>query len=316
MKKNKNQNQYGTFHLKKSFWSQTKKYFSYAVLVIMLIVAGVFWLQQKAANKKIQEAQVASTSSSDIPDWWYRQYFGSGVCQQESCQQSSDPDQDGLTNSQELFYHTNPLQADTNNNGSTDGADVAAGFDPSRPGQQKFTDIETSDTPLLESMVFDKDIFQMAGDMATLNNMQPPAVTDAELKISSDNSADSIGLYLQQSNDILAQYMPQDSSTFIQQAATAQSQDSITQITSAVLDAVTDLKNLSVPSDAVMIQKYQIGMLQLLPTIMMMPTDAQASDLTDTQANKWYDDVRQFSYFYQQLGIETTKLQNKYSQLQ
>ena len=44
--------------------------------------------------------------------------------------EEQDFDQDGLTNSQEDYYYTDPLNSDTDNDGYLDGEEVAAGYSP------------------------------------------------------------------------------------------------------------------------------------------------------------------------------------------
>ena len=72
---------------------------------------------------------VGTDSDGDgIPDAWERTYLGnlaSGA--------ASDPDSDGLTNTQELGAGTRPNVADTDGDGFSDGAEAGAGSDPRNP---------------------------------------------------------------------------------------------------------------------------------------------------------------------------------------
>lgn len=48
---------------------------------------------------------------------------------------AKDSDHDGLSDADEVRYHTNPLKADTDGDGFSDGTEVAKGFDPNGPGK-------------------------------------------------------------------------------------------------------------------------------------------------------------------------------------
>ena len=52
---------------------------------------------------------------------------------------SGDDDNDGLTNSEESYYGTDPKNPDTDGDGYNDGAEVKAGYDPSGPGKLETT---------------------------------------------------------------------------------------------------------------------------------------------------------------------------------
>ena len=58
-----------------------------------------------------------------------------------------DSDQDGLTNSEEKVYGTDPYKADTDGDGYSDGVEVRSGYDPLKPspGDKIVTTSETSD---------------------------------------------------------------------------------------------------------------------------------------------------------------------------
>ncbi len=59
----------------------------------------------------------------------------------------SDSDQDGLTDTEEKLYGTDPHKADTDGDGYTDGSEVAAGYDPLKPAPgDRFIDEENTTT--------------------------------------------------------------------------------------------------------------------------------------------------------------------------
>lgn len=315
MFRNKKQksNSFGTFH-KHNSWQKRKQVFGYAVLLLVLVIAAVVGIGRKIEQKKNKQIKVAETKSdaSGLPGWWLRQYFGQGVCEKDICKPDADPDADGLTNSQEFYYHSNPMKADTNGNGINDGKMVALGFDPSVPGKVPFDEVASEDNVLGESVVFDKDLIRTLGDMASFQNIQIPQVAENEIKISKDNTRDSILAYLKTSNDIIGKYFPKNSSAAIQQAMSSEDSVTLNEFSIDSVKAAGELKQLTVPSDAVTIHKYQLGMLTLLPSVITMPSDQSITDPTSKEANAWYDSARSFSYLLQQISIETAKLQNKY----
>ncbi|MDD5397063.1 MAG: hypothetical protein PHW24_03315 [Candidatus Moranbacteria bacterium] len=52
---------------------------------------------------------------------------------QKSCDKSIDSDCDGLTNSEEKLYGTDPNNSDTDGDGYSDGVEVKSGYDPLKP---------------------------------------------------------------------------------------------------------------------------------------------------------------------------------------
>src|SRR3989344_4819843 len=137
-------NHYGTFAAKQP-WRFKPKLLALDALAATLVFAAAFVLfKQDPKEEQLAVSDSGSSAASAIPGWWYSDYFGASTCDGGSCAPEADPDEDKLTNEQEYFYHSNPLTPDSNQNGATDGADVAAGFDPSRPGQVTFEELESA----------------------------------------------------------------------------------------------------------------------------------------------------------------------------
>jgi hypothetical protein len=140
---------------------------------------------------------------------------------------SSDPckrdsDHDGLSDCDEIVYGTNPFNPDTDGDGYFDGEEVATGYGPldpdSNPKTGKKSTIPTAANPNLTDRVLNlsvaslvndsgqidptqatdqkqADILQSVNNDATLMFLIPP-LTDADIKISDDNSPGAIGKYL------------------------------------------------------------------------------------------------------------------------
>jgi hypothetical protein len=77
-----------------------------------------------------------------LPDKWER-HFHLSLKQNQA---KRDPDHDGLNNKQEFKDHTNPRNADTDNDGADDGDEVANGDDPTDPDSGGADDA-TADQP-------------------------------------------------------------------------------------------------------------------------------------------------------------------------
>lgn len=74
-------------------------------------------------------ADTVDTDGDGLPDWWERLY-GTDPLNPADPVLTQDVDGDGLNWLQEYQNRTNPLIADTNGDGITDGAAVAAGLNP------------------------------------------------------------------------------------------------------------------------------------------------------------------------------------------
>jgi hypothetical protein len=184
------------------------------LLVLSMTVGGIVLVNKKgkysAANTVIPTAH-----ASEIPGWWYSEYFGKSVCGNEACKPESDPDKDSLTNQQEYFYNSNPIVADTNKNGATDGDDVAHGIDPSKLGNVSFDEAASDDSIVGESLVFDQDIKKIITDLTQISGASIPVVNTATIKVSKKNSKQSIATYLDDIDNIYKTYYPEDMESII-----------------------------------------------------------------------------------------------------
>src|SRR6185369_5645960 len=100
------------------------------------------------------------------------------------CKPESDPDNDKLTNAQEFYYHSSPLNAHTIGDKLSDGELVASNIDPSKTGHQSFDQVASDDSVLGESIVFDTDIKNMIADLTQIKNAQIPEINPNLIKIS------------------------------------------------------------------------------------------------------------------------------------
>jgi hypothetical protein len=285
-------------------------YIKYAVFLFVIALGVAFFVIKK------DQGQVASTSISvptayatETPGWWLEQYFGGSTCSEDKCKSSSDPDHDGLTNEQEYFYHTDPVNSHTAGESMNDGELVAHNFDPSKKGKVTFEQA-ASDTEILgESLVFDDDIQKMINDEVDPNKVKLAIVSDSELNISKDNSSAAIKKYVQDSNNIVAQNFPGNRDAFIQQAMQSGDPSRIADVNYRIAKSEAALKKMPVPSVLLDAHKYLISFLDLLPDVLNMPPSTL--DQNDPVLNAWYDKTRQAMVLFQKIQLETNRLQNQ-----
>lgn len=85
--------------------------------------SGVNQVKQQEFNDAIKKASASDQDLDGISDSEEAKYKTSVI--------SSDTDEDGLTDWQEIFnFKTNPLKADTDSDGQADGYEVRRGMDP------------------------------------------------------------------------------------------------------------------------------------------------------------------------------------------
>ena len=81
------------------------------------------------------DGDVTVDSDGDgLPDYWENSYGLDPNSSVDDNGPSGDPDQDGLTNSQEYQNGTDPMSPDTDHDGAGDGLEIQMGTDPLDPG--------------------------------------------------------------------------------------------------------------------------------------------------------------------------------------
>ncbi|MCL5435618.1 MAG: hypothetical protein M1275_00885 [Patescibacteria group bacterium] len=138
--------------------------------ILVLGVAGYFgYLYYSSLTSSTEEdlllKKPAVEGTAAMPDEWLNKYFGSADCASAICGSAADPDNDGLTNSQEQkystdpnnpdsdfdglsdsdevqVYNTDPRVADTDGDKFEDGDEVRNGYSPTLGGSERISSVE------------------------------------------------------------------------------------------------------------------------------------------------------------------------------
>lgn len=304
----KSKNNYGTFAVKNK---RTPYYWGVVLFAVLSVVVYFGFINPK---KKVQDniSTIPKVEANEIPGWWYKDNFGSSVCEKDNCKQSADPDNDKLTNSQEFFYHSDPLNRDTNGNGLTDGEDVAYNYDPSKAGKVTFDQAASDDEVVGESLLLDQDIKKVIQDLTSMDNVQVPKINDIELVITQDNTKQGIINYIVQTEEVIKNNFPDEAESFIATTLESKDDEQVADLKLRITRTIIDYKKISVPSDALQLHKYQIGSFQTSLAVITVPPVTNVNDVSDPAANFWYDQVQTYAFLGQQVQLETKKLKDKY----
>lgn len=118
-----------------------------------------------------------------------------------------DSDQDGLSDSEEKVYGTDPRKSDTDNDGYTDGSEVKGGYDPTKPAPgdkiisgapieqanlaSKIVTAQTSsviNTPSTDKKNLTKEIAQKISDLSTSTDSSTQEITMDEISSMVDDA--------------------------------------------------------------------------------------------------------------------------------
>ena len=79
------------------------------------------WFERRVLGSLTPNLDTGDANQNQIEDWWELHYFGA------LADETADPDNDGLTNKEEWDNKTDPNDSDTDDDGQTDGFEVASG---------------------------------------------------------------------------------------------------------------------------------------------------------------------------------------------
>lgn len=281
-------------------------------LAVILVAGTAYSLYQNDRQRKA--AQIKPTDEiAPLPGWWYKDYFKSSVCESDECKADADLDRDGLTNAQEFYYRTSPLDADTNKNGASDGEDVANDIDPSREGNLKFDQVASDDNIFGESMVFDQDIKNEITKSLDPNQIKLPLAPESEISLTSDRSNEAAIDYVVAVNQVISKYFTRDQATYVEQAVKSRDPERIEDIKLRAAKVETELKALKVPADFATIHNYTITLFNLMGKVVTVPEDALLTNDFSTTSNAWFDNAQAFMYLIQKTSQEYTRLKQVYN---
>lgn len=281
----------------------------FVVVVGVLFSVGILYL---SLRNKSEHNPIAATQAeaSEIPTWWYQKYFGVAVCDKSFCQPKEDSDKDKLTNAQEFYFHTNPVIADTNSNGLNDGQDVAAGFDPSKPGKVSFDEAASDDSILGESLLFDSEIKSTIQEMVDTSKITIPAAPKVVFNITQNNAQAGISEYLATLDNETAGSFSVVSLEEI--TARISNREDVSRFKPVLTDLLDKLKSMPVPSDALVLHGYNYVFWEMILQLVDLPAQEQLEDVNDPVGGLWYERTRTATELYRRMGIEENRLISKF----
>jgi hypothetical protein len=275
----------------------------YTMACLFVFLGGGAWIMYSNKKGEVQDATVESIGFGVIPAWWYQDYFGSSICSSERCAPDSDPDNDKLTNYQEFYYHSHPLDAYTIDEAQNDGELVAAGIDPSRKGKITFDELNSEESLLTESLVFQSDIEQLVAESNDISKVVLPEVKESELKITYNEDAKTYENYAADLKATMNRYFEEGDVARTKEIIKTGSDAQIFEIQRKAAQLSNDLKKIEVPFKLLLFHKYNIQMFKLMSEIIVVP-----DDLNGPQGELWYERVQAFLAVQQRLEFEEQSL--------
>lgn len=317
MSHNKNKKNLGQNFLKReTFWGKqwaqyaTKQKLVLSLLVVILVSAVGVGIKNMFFPQRVQQASVLELPTrEEIPGWWYKDYFGSSVCELDICADEADPDGDKLTNAQEFYYRTDPFKTHTvEDKDWNDGELVARGLDPSRPGRMTFDEVGEEDNVILESLVYDNDLKQLVAEANDISKVNIPEVPDARLQITHTNTNETYQTYLREFGATVNKYFTLEDAKQIKLMLETPESDIGNLPVRATMLAM-DLEKIRVPTIFVTFHKHNISFYNLLAKILIVPATGSLKE-TDI----WYDNVQAFLAVQQKLDFEKQVLAKQFGE--
>jgi hypothetical protein len=297
MPKVKNQNHHSKFAGTETGYRKIVRNFAMTMIVMVFVLGGALYVYKKI--NKPEKVSQTQTNVSEIPGWWYQKYFGKSVCDINECKPEADPDSDKLSNAQEYFYHSDPLNFRTAGDELSDGELVAAGFDPSRPGKTAFEEVLSEENIIGESLLFDQDIKKIIAESADISKVNLQLIEDAELKITDDVSEAVYLKYFADLRSTVKKYFSSEDTKIIENGGS-------TYIVNKSKLLSAELKTISVPARLATFHKYNIAFYDLLSKVIIEPKE--------NNSDVWYDHAQAFLAVQQKLSLETQLLNMEFSQ--
>lgn len=278
------------------------------VIVYGVVVAvGKIWSEDKAATASPTPNQIA------VQDF------------------SLDTDRDGLPNVVESLYHTDPSKADTDGDGTSDGEEVSAGRDPlNSTSEDAIRDIITGDTVAKQNTYTAKYLATLPTDLAReeiLNKERVQAfveqekgslltpVTDADIRLTSGAGKDAVSTYLDSISSTHNSAIKDVSSSDIEAAyqafyASPQTSSALADIEKVLINNVTTLKTVSVPTETKEIHKKLLAASQALVDSVKLLAITPTDFIGGLIGAKKIEDL---GPVFQEIGSEISALEKTYN---
>ena len=283
---------------------QKIKFFKLSGLILLLVaILGSVFILNKKSKSVTSAVETPGVDKEGIPGWWYQQYFGSSDCKDNNCKLESDPDKDGLNNSQEFFYHSNPLSAYTSGDKLNDGELVAGGIDPSKSGRKTFDQIAAPENALGESLVFGKDIEKLVADDFDISKIPLPLVKDNELNVINNPDQKSYSDYASKLRNTIGKYFKESEIEHVKEILKSGSNENVEDIKDSASELSDELKTIAVPIKFLTFHKENIAMFKLMSEVILMPTN-----LSGPEGDRWFEKVQAFLAVQQKLNFEQQAL--------
>ena len=300
MSKNKDKNQYGTFLTGKALNKKNARVLITAAAAVIFVFGTGFILYKNKTAPKVKPSTAAVTS--EIPGWWYQQYFGKSVCDTDNCKPEADPDLDKLTNSQEFYYHTNPLDAYTVKDTLNDGQLVAAGFDPSRSGRMTFNQVTAPDNILGESLLVQQDFQDIVNQSKDISTVPLSLVAASELKTTPLTDTNTYNNYAAQTKQAINKYFPESNGDDLKAVIKSANGANLDDVKTKASILADELKTITVPTKMLAYHQYMIAFFQLFPKVLLNQSDPSLS------SDQWYQDAQSLFAVTQKLDLEQQRL--------
>jgi hypothetical protein len=280
-----------------------------SVVAVVFVIGSVWVMYHKQNKKPALTLEPPKALASDLPGWWYEEYFGSSICDKEYCITDKDPDNDKLTNGQEYFYKTNPLVADTNGNGKSDGEDVANNIDPSKEKEMTFEQSASDEEILGESLVFQEDVISEINNTIDPNRVVLKEIPDSSIRIVEDSES-ALKKYIDDAQRVMNNHIVFFTAEGVEEAIKTNDVEEINRLKEESKGTHAELIQIEVPKTYVQLHKYMLRNFELLPIVIVQPQSGILFDEYDVYSNYWTDAVQQFMVNFDRMNAELNKLQN------
>lgn len=182
-----------------------------ALLIMNPIYADEWYDGQKDCSLAVDVHVIAGQNTGDIdlqldyldsdedgmPDYWEDLY---GLDPEDNSDSIGDPDNDGLTNYNEYQYDTDPTDTDTDDDGYSDGEEVACGSDPA--SNSDTPDNHRPDRPVIKPVETDVDVRYHVFNVIGYSDPDGDLLISSKWQISTDEDFTEEGMVLQKTMEI------------------------------------------------------------------------------------------------------------------